>query len=82
MDVVTANPATEDELHLFHSDFYLSYLKEKCNSESIEHHSDASNVEDDDDSDCSNVDDEQLEYGLGECVHEANIIKHLQSNYI
>lgn len=67
MDVVTATPATEDELRLFHSLFYLNYLKDNCNDESGVQYTD----DDDDanDSDGSNVDDEQLEYGLGEwCI--------------
>lgn len=65
MDIVTAMPATEDELRLFHSLYYLNYLKDNCNDESGVQYTD----DDDDanDSDASNVDDEQLEYGLGKC---------------
>lgn len=62
MDVVAAMPATEDELRLFHSAYYLDYLKENCSDESRTHHF---GDELDTDSDDSNVDDDQLEYGLG-----------------
>lgn len=73
MDVVTAMPATEDELRLFHSAYYLDYLKVNCNDESGIQLSDATaNADDADttDSDDSNVDDEQLEYGLGGYHHK------------
>lgn len=65
MDVVTAMPATEDELRLFHSAYYLNYLKENCNDESRIQNTDTAACDDSDESDDSNVDDEQLEYGLG-----------------
>ncbi len=42
--------ATENELRLFHAEYYVNYLKEQ-------------NEECDDDDD--DVDDEQLEYGIG-----------------
>lgn len=68
MDVVTAMPATEDELRLFHSAYYLNYLKENCNDESRIQNTDATAGDDSDESDDSNVDDERLEYGLGKCT--------------
>lgn len=67
LDVVTAVPATEDELRLFHSAYYLDYLRDFCNDESRIKYSDAAFSDDvvDTDSSGSNVDDEQLEFGLG-----------------
>lgn len=72
MDVVTTMPATEDELRLFHSAYYLDYLKNNCNDESGIQCSDAAANDDHDHDDCidsdeSNVDDDQLEFGLGMC---------------
>ncbi len=44
--------ATENELRLFHAEYYVNYLKEQ-------------NEDCDDDDDDDDVDDEQLEYGIG-----------------
>lgn len=67
LDVVTAVPATEDELRLFHCTYYLDYFRDHCNDESRIKYSDAAASDNviDTDSDDSNVDDEQLEFGLG-----------------
>lgn len=73
MDVATAMPATEDELRLFHSVYYLDYLKNNCNDESGIQYTDAADAAaNDDHDDCNdsnetNVDDDQLEFGLGMC---------------
>ena len=49
--IIEPRTATSEEIGLFHSSLYISYLKK--------HHLDNSNSESDE------VDDEQLEYGLG-----------------
>lgn len=55
MTYVEPKPATDDELGLFHSPYYLNYLREECNDQM-----------DSDDSDGSDdVSDEELNYGLG-----------------
>lgn len=57
MKCIKPRPATEDELASIHSGYYLDYLKTECTAESTMANSD--------DSDTSDVDDEQLNYGLG-----------------
>lgn len=53
MECVQPKISTDDELSLFHSLYYLNYLRDECASR-------------DDDSDGSeDVDDDQLNYGLG-----------------
>lgn len=53
MKVISPRLATESELRLFHAEYYVNYLKEQ--SEEC--------IDDDD------VDDEQLEYGIGYCFN-------------
>lgn len=55
MDTVIPKTATREDLALFHSAYYLDYLSNECNK--------AGNRSDSDDSE--DVDDEQLNYGLG-----------------
>lgn len=52
MKVISPRPATESELRLFHAEYYVNYLKQQ-------------NEDCDDDDD---VDDEQLEYGIGRWI--------------
>lgn len=61
--------ATENELASVHSGYYLDYLKTQCEE------SDKSKTDSDsDDSATSDVDDEQLDYGLGyDCPKIANL---------
>lgn len=56
LDIVTPIEASEDDLKLFHSSYYLNYLKAECND---------GGTGDSEESSDSDVDDEQLEYGLG-----------------
>lgn len=56
MNLIQPKEATVDELALFHSTYYLNYLSNNCR--------DADNSDDDYDSG-DDVDEEQLNYGLG-----------------
>lgn len=80
MECVKPNVASEENLSLFHSQYYLDYLKNECTAEmSLE--SIGSDDEDDDggDSDTSDVDDEQLNYGLGyDCPKIFNLWKFVR----
>lgn len=58
MDCVEPKMATADELSLFHSLYYLNYLRDECINRNEETDSD----------DSDDVDDEQLNYGLGTIV--------------
>lgn len=78
MECVKPNLASEENLALFHSQYYLEYLKNECTAEiSLE---DINSDEDsDDDSDTSDVDDEQLNYGLGyDCPKIHNLWKFVR----
>lgn len=59
MKCVKPRMANEDELASIHSRYYVDYLKTECIDET------QSNDIDSDGSDGSDVDDEQLNYGLG-----------------
>lgn len=74
MDCIKAKLATEDHLALFHSQYYLNYLKNECTAET------SLNDTKSDDSDASDdVDDEQLHYGLGyDCPKIYNLWKFVQ----
>lgn len=68
MDVVQPKVATDDDLALFHSQYYLNYLRDECGP----------NASDSDgDSEASgDVDDEQMQYGLGyDCPKLRNLRK-------
>lgn len=64
MHIVSPREASDADLALFHSSFYLDYLRAQCAEDRSAPIEDAS-----DDSECdsegSDVDDEQLDYGLG-----------------
>lgn len=75
MDCIKPSLATEDDLALFHSKYYLDYLKTECADLSLLDLS-TSDSEMDDDSDTDDVDDEQLNYGLGyDCPKIRNLWK-------
>lgn len=70
MDVIQPRPATHDELALFHSSYYLNYLRDECGQVGKS----LSNDGDSDESDSADVDDEQLNYGLGyDCPKLSNL---------
>lgn len=70
MKCIKPRLATEEELSLFHSNYYLSYLKTECADETREI------VTDSDESSASDVDNEQLQYGLGyDCPKFTNLWK-------
>lgn len=54
MKEIAPRLATESELRLFHAEYYVNYLKQQIEE----------CVDDDHD-----VDDEQLEYGIGYCLN-------------
>lgn len=70
MDVIVPKPATDEELALFHSQYYLNYLRVECAGKNDTSESDG-------DSDGSDeVSDEQLMYGLGyDCPKIKNLRK-------
>lgn len=75
MDCVKAAEADEEQLRLFHSQYY--YLKNECtagiSSDSVDTKSDES------DADTSDVDNDQLNYGLGyDCPKIANLWKFVR----
>lgn len=76
MECVKPNMASDDNLSLFHSQYYLDYLKNECTAEiSLE----SIDSDDDEDSDTSDVDDEQLNYGLGyDCPKIFNLWKFVR----
>lgn len=55
IDIVIPKTATREDLALFHSAYYLDYLSNECNKPGNGSGSD----------DSEDVDDEQLNYGLG-----------------
>lgn len=70
MDCIKPRIANADDLALFHSNYYLNYLKSECADESQEIDTDS------DESTTSDVDDEQLDYGLGyDCPKFQNLWK-------
>lgn len=78
MECVKPNLASEENLSLIHSQYYIEYLKNKCTAEtSIETVN--SDDDDDGDSDTSDVDDDQLNYGLGfDCPKIYNLWKFVR----
>lgn len=71
MKCIKPRAATAEQLSLFHSSYYLSYLKTECADESKEIETDS-----DESSDESDVDGEQLNYGLGyDCPKFPNLWK-------
>ncbi|XP_055314156.1 histone deacetylase 8-like [Sitodiplosis mosellana] len=79
MDCVKPNVASDENLSLFHSQYYLDYLKNECTAE-LSFESVGSDDDDDaEDSDTSDVDDEQLNYGLGyDCPKIFNLWKFVR----
>lgn len=74
MDCIKSKSATEENLALFHSQYYLDYLKNECAAEtSVEE------VDSDDSETSDDVDDEQLNYGLGyDCPKIFNLWKFVK----
>lgn len=65
MDIIIPKTASEEELCLFHSNYYLSYLKTECSNNESDSSKKNNTFSSDDESNDSDVDDEQLDYGLG-----------------
>lgn len=79
MDCIRAMIADEDDLRLFHSQYYLDYLKNECTADISQNNID-SNSDESDDEDTSDVDDEQLNYGLGyDCPKIINLWKFVRT---
>lgn len=75
MECIKPTWATEENLSLCHSQYYLDYLKNECDAEISLGNADT----DDDDSNSSDVDDEQLNYGLGyDCPKIHNLWKFVR----
>lgn len=74
MDCIAPKLASEDELGLFHSRYYLDYLKTNCSDDDSN-----DDAKSDTESNLSDVDDEQIEYGLGyDCPKIKNLWKFVQ----
>lgn len=74
MDCIRAKLASEENLALFHSQYYLNYLKTECTADTS-----INDVESDDSDTSDDVDDEQLNYGLGyDCPKIYNLWKFVQ----
>lgn len=78
MDCIKPMVAEEEHLHLFHSQYYLDYLKNECTADVSENNINADSDESDDDT--SDVDDEQINYGLGyDCPKIFNLWKFVRT---
>lgn len=78
MDCIKPSPATEDDLALFHSKYYLDYLKKECADSSISNNANDSST--DSDSDADDVDNEQLNHGIGyDCPKIRNLWKFVSN---
>lgn len=74
MDCFKPYLASEEHLSLFHSQYYLDYLKNECTADTSVASGDS------DDSNSSDVDDEQLNYGLGyDCPKIYNLWKFVRT---
>lgn len=76
MECIKPNLATDEHLSLFHSQYYLDYLKNECTADMS-----LNNIDDSEDSDDTcDVDDEQLNYGLGyDCPKIYNLWKFVRT---
>ena len=78
MDCIKPKVADEDDLRLFHSQYYLDYLKNECTADISKNTIDSDSDESDDNT--SDVDDEQLNYGLGyDCPKIFNLWKFVRT---
>lgn len=78
MDCVQPVVADEEHLRLFHSPYYLDYLKNECTADISLNNMDSNSDESDDDT--SDVDEEQLNYGLGyDCPKIKNLWKFVRT---
>lgn len=75
MECIKAKEATDEHLSLFHSQYYLNYLKTECTADRSLNDTECSDESDD----SSDVDDEQLNYGLGyDCPKIYNLWKFVR----
>lgn len=78
MDCIEPTAASEDDLRLFHSQYYLDYLKNECTADISQSAIDSNSDESEDNT--SDVDDEQLNYGLGyDCPKIFNLWKFVRT---
>lgn len=78
MNCIKPVKASEDDLRLFHSQYYLDYLKNECTADISQSNIDSNSDESEDDT--SDVDDEQLNYGLGyDCPKIFNLWKFVRT---
>lgn len=78
MDCIKPIVADEEHLRLFHSQYYLDYLKNECTADISRNNIDGNSDESEDDT--SDVDDEQLNYGLGyDCPKIFNLWKFVRT---
>lgn len=82
MDCIKPMMAEEEQLRLFHSQYYLDYLKNECTANVSENNvdADADSDESADEDTSDDVDDEQLNYGLGyDCPKIHNLWKFVRT---
>lgn len=79
MDCIKPVVAEEEHLRLFHSQYYLDYLKTECTADTSQNGI-VDGDSDESDDDTSDVDDEQINFGLGyDCPKIYNLWKFVRT---